>query len=109
MKEFKREIKEEDLKDFVWVSKLSRLHPSDVTKLKNIYHKYINWYKNVLINWSCSSCIREVVKELLSYRDRATIITKKKGGRPKGSKNKSKKNESKNTKRKSSSKSRKKS
>ncbi len=100
--EWKKEIKEEDLKDFVWASQLSRLNPNDITRLKRMYERYINYYKKVLVNWSCPNCVKEVILELLKFRDDSKIIeTKKKGGRPKGSKNK-KRNGSKNTKRKKS-------
>jgi len=68
------EISKEDFNEIGRIRTLSRAQPSDISSMKRIHDKYINNRLKKVIDWTCPSCVRDVINDLITYQSQAKIV-----------------------------------
>ena len=55
----------------------NRLDANDISKMQILYQELINKYKNVIVDWRCPFCLRNVIKELIRFDERSELYEDK--------------------------------
>jgi len=71
-------MKQEE-KDFInYIRTRSIIDQNDLGRLGVVYQSLINHRTKKIIDWQCSFCVRDVIKELIKYSEKNEVIDESK-------------------------------